>query len=95
MLDKVEEVIELNNNLSNKQFQTIVRDHFFSFSKECSSPVNTLKEISRQHSISVKRDLYGNHNFDELKIKADKSRISVNILKLFKPGELLSSITTS
>jgi hypothetical protein len=63
----------------------------FDFNAE-STPQEKILEIFRQYSFDGERDLYGNLKCDFLQIKPDKSKSCINILKFFRPGEILESM---
>jgi len=68
------------------------REQLFEFTRYVSRP-SILTELASVKSPNIRKDAYDNEIFDILENINFKTRpIRFNILKLFKPGELLSSV---
>lgn len=71
----------------------ITRVNLLKYSKvECFNHSNHSKisELLEEMSSQVSNDLYGNTNFSGLKVSVAKNKL--NILTLFKPGDILNHI---
>ncbi|OGH97541.1 MAG: hypothetical protein A2287_04510 [Candidatus Melainabacteria bacterium RIFOXYA12_FULL_32_12] len=83
-----------NNKLNSNVYDTYTKDLLFKFVRSYGSSSNRLKEIASINSIDIEKDIYGNIKYDFLSIKSDKTQSRVNILRFFKPGEILNFILT-
>lgn len=95
MNDKTSRMIDLaiDKKLNSGRIAEFTKDQLFQFTKYSTRPAGILEQIAGLNGIKSYKDSFGNVKYDFLNLSTAKSRRKFNLIKMFKPGEILDTLT--
>ncbi len=95
MNDKTSRMIDLaiDKKLNSGRIAEFTKDQLFQFTKYSTRPAGILEQIAGLHSVRAYKDSFGNIKYDFLNVASTKSHRKFNLIKMFKPGEILDTLT--
>jgi hypothetical protein len=84
--------LAIDKKLNSGRIVEFAKDQLFQFTKYSAKPAGILEQIASLRSIRTNKDNFGNMKYDFLSVSSTKSLRKFNLIKMFKPGEILDTL---
>jgi len=84
--------LAIDKKLNSGKIVEFTKDQLFQFTKYSTKPAGFLEQIASLSSIRPYKDSFGNMKYDFLNVSATKTHRKFNLIRMFKPGEILGTL---